>query len=82
MKECVWSVGAAAHSCWTPHFPWHTFTCVCRFLKRAVEAAANIVMPTEGGVSGAGCRCTQFELDSLNLHAMSKIVQSWQGVLL
>jgi hypothetical protein len=43
------------------------------FLERAVEAAANIVVPSDGGKS-TSVKCTQEELDSFNLMAMCKIV--------
>jgi hypothetical protein len=47
-----------------------------RYLERAVLAAENVVMPTDGGGS-ASEHCTQFELDSFNLTSMAKIVMSW-----
>jgi hypothetical protein len=40
------------------------------FLSRGVEGAANIAIDTGD--------CTQFELDSFNLIAMSKILMSWR----
>jgi hypothetical protein len=51
------------------------------FYKRAVGASANITIQNNSSTSNDE-RCTQFELDSLNLNAVSKIVLSWDPAAL
>jgi hypothetical protein len=47
------------------------------YLEHAVKASASIFNPTTDGGAIDGEGCTQFELDSFNLNALSKIVMSW-----
>ena len=47
------------------------------FLERAVDACANIAISNNGGAR-VDENFTQFELDSFNLNAMSKIVMGWE----
>jgi hypothetical protein len=50
------------------------------FLDYAVKASANVVVATNSGPADAENCCTQFELDSFNLNAMSKIILTWDPV--
>jgi hypothetical protein len=52
------------------------------FLKLAVDASSNIAMLTnDDGTINSGI-CTQFELDSFNLNAMSNMVLTWMPAAL
>jgi tetratricopeptide (TPR) repeat protein len=58
-----------------------SFSVSLEFLERAVKAAENIAMSTDGNGS-VGVSCTQFDLDGFNLIVMSKMMLTFDPALI
>ena len=91
--EAVAKQAEDAKAWWSAALRWHALAHVkmaeagaissgFEHSKRAVEAAAHIVMSADGSYIGDGSSCTQYELDSFNLKVLVSMIMTWDPAIL